>query len=92
MNWITDYVPPKIKSFFQRREMPENLWHKCDNCGQMIFHRDLRANLNVCTECGHHMAISPRARFNALFDHGAYAEIEVPEPLADPLSFRDEKR
>ncbi|MEM6354290.1 MAG: acetyl-CoA carboxylase, carboxyltransferase subunit beta [Pseudomonadota bacterium] len=92
MNWITDYVPPKIKSFFQRREMPENLWHKCDGCGQMIFHRTLRANLNVCPDCGHHMAISPRARFNALFDHGAYAEIEVPEPIADPLGFRDEKR
>ncbi|MEM6942811.1 MAG: acetyl-CoA carboxylase, carboxyltransferase subunit beta [Pseudomonadota bacterium] len=92
MNWITDYVPPKIKSFFQRREMPENLWHKCDGCGQMIFHRDLTANLNVCPSCGHHMAISPRARFHALFDHGAFAEVEVPEPLADPLSFRDERR
>ncbi|MCL5776595.1 acetyl-CoA carboxylase, carboxyltransferase subunit beta [Limibaculum sp. FT325] len=92
MNWITDYVPPKIKSFFQRREMPENLWHKCDSCGQMLFHRDLAEALNVCTSCGHHMAITPRDRFRALFDHGAFAEIAVPEPLADPLHFRDEKR
>ncbi|MEM6676916.1 MAG: acetyl-CoA carboxylase, carboxyltransferase subunit beta [Pseudomonadota bacterium] len=92
MNWITDYVPPKIKSFFQRREMPENLWHKCDNCGQMIFHRDFAAQMNVCGNCGHHMAIAPRARFHALFDHGAFTEIEIPKPLADPLGFRDEKR
>jgi len=92
MNWITDYVPPKIKSFFQRREMPENLWVKCDGCGQMIFHRELTQNLNVCPSCQHHMAISPRARFRALFDGGVFVEVDVPEPIADPLNFRDEKR
>ncbi|MGF1501121.1 MAG: acetyl-CoA carboxylase, carboxyltransferase subunit beta [Paracoccaceae bacterium] len=92
MNWIADFVPPKIKSFFQRREMPENLWSTCDNCGQMIFHRDLAENLNVCLSCGHHMDIPPRARFRALFDGGVFSNVPVPEPIADPLSFRDEKR
>ncbi|MEO1468042.1 MAG: acetyl-CoA carboxylase, carboxyltransferase subunit beta [Pseudomonadota bacterium] len=92
MNWITDYVPPKIKSFFQRREMPENLWLKCDNCGQMLFHRDVAAAQNVCTACGHHMGIAPAERFDALFDHGAWSTVDVPEPIADPLQFRDEKR
>ena len=92
MNWITDYVPPKIKSFFQRRDMPENLWTKCDSCGQMIFHRELKDNLNVCPGCNFHMAITPRERFLALFDHGAFEEVAVPEALADPLHFRDEKR
>jgi len=92
MNWISDYMPPKIKSFFQRREMPENLWAKCDACGQMIFHRELSDNLNVCPGCNHHMAIAPRARFKALFDASLFAEVEVPDPLADPLNFRDEKR
>jgi len=92
MNWITDFVPPKIKSFFQRREMPENLWAKCDSCGQMIFHRELAENLNVCPGCTHHMPITPRARFAALFDGGVFAEIKVPQPPADPLGFRDEKR
>lgn len=92
MNWITDYVPPKIKSFFQRREMPENLWQKCEACGQMLFHRELSENQQVCPNCNHHMAIAPRERFRRLFDGGVYAEIAVPEPLADPLQFRDEKR
>ncbi|MEM1382880.1 MAG: acetyl-CoA carboxylase, carboxyltransferase subunit beta [Pseudomonadota bacterium] len=92
MNWITDYVPPKIKSFFQRRDMPENLWAKCDGCGQMIFHRELSAQQNVCPKCSHHMAISPRERFGHLFDFGRFEVLEVPEPLADPLQFRDEKR
>ncbi|GMG82920.1 acetyl-CoA carboxylase, carboxyltransferase subunit beta [Paralimibaculum aggregatum] len=92
MNWITDFVPPKIKSFFQRREMPENLWAKCEACGQMIFHRELADNQNVCPGCNHHMAIAPRPRFNAFFDGGLFTEVEVEEPIADPLSFRDEKR
>jgi acetyl-CoA carboxylase carboxyl transferase subunit beta len=92
MNWITDYVPPKIKSFFQRRDMPENLWTKCESCGQMIFHRELSENLNVCPGCNFHMAITPRDRFKALFDAGGFVEVEVADALPDPLHFRDEKR
>ncbi|KPP86194.1 MAG: acetyl-CoA carboxylase complex carboxyl transferase beta subunit AccD [Rhodobacteraceae bacterium HLUCCA08] len=92
MNWITNYVRPRINSIFSRREVPENLWKKCDECGTMLFHRELSDNLNVCTNCGHHMAITPRDRFTALFDGGVFAEVAVPEPLTDPLQFRDQKR
>ena len=92
MNWITNYVRPRINSIFSRRETPENLWTKCDSCGTMLFHRELSENLNVCSNCNHHMAISPRERFNALFDGGAFAEIKVPTPVADPLNFRDQKK
>ncbi len=58
MNWITNYVRPKINSLFSRREVPENLWTKCPECGTMLFHRELAANLNVCSSCDHHMAIT----------------------------------
>jgi len=92
MNWITNYVRPRINSIFSRRETPENLWQKCDECGTMLFHRELSDNLNVCTDCGHHMAIRPRARLNALFDGGIFTEVEVPEPVADPLQFKDQKK
>lgn len=92
MNWITNYVRPRINSIFSRRETPENLWKKCDECGTMLFHRELSENLNVCTSCGHHMNITPRDRFNALFDGGVFVEVSVPEPQADPLSFRDQKK
>lgn len=92
MNWISNYVRPKINSLFSRREIPENLWTKCPECGTMLFHRELADNLNVCTSCDHHMAISPRDRFAALFDGGIFTEVKVPEPLADPLQFRDQKR
>lgn len=92
MNWITNYVRPRINSIFSRRDTPENLWSKCDECGTMLFHRELSDNLNVCTTCDHHMAISPRDRFTALFDGGIFTEIDVPEPITDPLQFRDQKR
>jgi acetyl-CoA carboxylase carboxyl transferase subunit beta len=92
MNWITNYVRPRINSIFSRREMPDNLWTKCDECGTMLFHRELSEALNVCTNCGHHMPISPRLRFEALFDGGVYAEVPVPAPAEDPLKFRDQKK
>ncbi|MCH2164766.1 MAG: acetyl-CoA carboxylase, carboxyltransferase subunit beta [Marinovum sp.] len=92
MNWISNYVRPRINSIFSRRETPENLWTKCDQCGTMLFHRELRESLNVCTSCGHHMAITPRDRFTALFDGGVFSEVDVPEPLTDPLQFRDSKK
>ncbi|MGK7752807.1 MULTISPECIES: acetyl-CoA carboxylase, carboxyltransferase subunit beta [unclassified Roseovarius] len=92
MNWITNYVRPRINSIFSRREIPENLWTKCEECGTMLFHRELRENLNVCTSCGHHMAITPRDRFTALFDGGAFTQVAVPQPTPDPLHFRDQKK
>ena len=92
MNWITNYVRPTINSLFSRREVPENLWTKCPECGTMLFHRELTDNLQVCSNCDHHMAITPRERFKALFDAGIFAEIAVPEPVADPLHFRDQKK
>ena len=92
MNWISNYVKPKINSLFSRREMPENLWTKCPECGTMLFHRELADNLNVCSNCDHHMAITPRARFNDLFDGGIFTEVKVPEAVVDPLQFRDQKK
>ncbi len=92
MNWISNYVRPKINSLFSRRETPENLWSKCPECGTMLFHRELTENLGVCTSCDHHMAISARDRLTALFDDGVFTEVDVPMPMPDPLSFRDQKK
>lgn len=92
MNWISNYVRPKINSLFSRRDVPDNLWTKCPECGTMLFHRELTENLNVCSSCDHHMALSPRERFQHLFDGGVFTEVKVPEPVLDPLHFRDQKR
>ena len=91
MNWISNVVPPKIRSFL-RRDTPENLWVKCPESGQLVFHKDLEANLMVVPGSGHHMPIEPRARLAALFDNGAYRDLPVPETVTDPLKFRDVKR
>ncbi len=91
MNWISNVVPPKIRSFL-KRETPENLWVKCPDSGELVFHKDLEANLMVVPGSGFHMAIGARARLTALFDDGAFEDIATPEVPIDPLKFRDVKR
>ncbi len=92
MSWITSYVRPKIRALVQRSSVPDNLWHKCPACEQMVFHRELAANLNVCTHCGHHMRLGAKARCDLLFDDGAWEDVPLPAVAADPLRFRDRKR
>jgi len=92
MNWISNFVRPKINAMFSRRQTPENLWTKCEACGTMLFHRELFDALNVCNGCQHHMYIAPRQRFIDLFDGGLFTEIQIAEPLEDPLNFRDKRR
>ena len=91
MNWISNVVPPKIRSFL-RRDTPENLWVKCPESGQLVFHKDLEANLMVVPSSGYHMAIAPAARLAALFDNGEYHTLAISETAVDPLKFRDIKR
>jgi acetyl-CoA carboxylase carboxyl transferase subunit beta len=91
MNWMSNVVPPKIRSLL-RRDTPENLWVKCPESGQLVFHKDLEANLMVVPGSGYHMAIGPRARLAALYDDGAFETLTAAEPLVDPLKFRDIKR
>jgi acetyl-CoA carboxylase carboxyl transferase subunit beta len=91
MNWISNVVPPKIRSFL-RRETPENLWIKCPDSGQLVFHKDLEANLFVVPGSGYHMRIPVKARLESLFDEAAYEEIATPDVPLDPLKFRDVKR
>jgi acetyl-CoA carboxylase carboxyl transferase subunit beta len=91
VNWISNVVPPRIKDFFQRRETPDNLWVKCPQSGEMVFVKDLEANLMVVPGSGYHMRLSPKKRLEATFD-GRWEDIPVPDVATDPLKFRDEKR
>ena len=52
MSWLTEFVRPKIRTLFAKRDVPENLWHQCPACQQMIFHRDLATGMKVCGHCG----------------------------------------
>ncbi len=92
MNWLTNFVRPKIQQLVRPKEVPDNLWHKCPECGHMIFHRELEKNMRVCTHCGHHMRLPVKQRLEMLFDNGAYKRIELPKVTEDPLRFRDVKK
>jgi acetyl-CoA carboxylase carboxyl transferase subunit beta len=92
MSWLTNVVLPKIRAVVSRKTAPDNLWRKCPGCGQMLFHRELEANLHVCRNCGHHLRIGAELRLKLLFDEGAFTRIELPAAIVDPLRFRDRRR
>ena len=92
MSWINNVVPPKIRSFLIKRETPENLWVKCPDSGQLVYHKDLENNLFVVPGSDFHMKMDARTRLATTFDDGRWDEIPVGEVLSDPLRFRDEKR
>ena len=92
MNWINTVVRPKIRSLLTKRETPDNLWIKCPESGEMVFHRDLEANGWVVPRSGYHMRMPAKKRLETLFDGGRYEALPLPQVPVDPLKFRDEKR
>ncbi|KPF70729.1 acetyl-CoA carboxylase carboxyl transferase subunit beta [Bosea sp. AAP35] len=91
MNWISEVVRPRIKTLF-KRESPENLWIKCPDSGQMVFHKDVEANGFVIPGSDHHMRVTAQDRLKLTFDDGKWLDVPLPEVATDPLKFRDEKR
>ncbi len=92
MNWISNVVRPKIRSFLNRRETPENLWIKCPETGQLVFFKDVEANQFVIPGSNYHMRMSAAARLKSMFDGETWLDVGVPEVPADPLKFRDQRR
>jgi acetyl-CoA carboxylase carboxyl transferase subunit beta len=92
MNWISNVVRPKIRSFLNRRESPENLWIKCPETGQLVFYKDVEANQFVIPGSNYHMRMNAAARMRSIFDGETWSEIELPEVAVDPLKFRDERK
>jgi acetyl-CoA carboxylase carboxyl transferase subunit beta len=92
MSWIDNVLPPKIRSFLNKRETPENLWVKDPESGEMVFYRDLEANQWVVPGSGHHMKIKANDRMASFMDDGKYEVVPLPTVVQDPLKFRDQKR
>ncbi len=92
MNWLTNFIRPRIQSLVEPKEVPDNLWQKCPSCDGMLFHRDLQDNVNVCYHCGHHLRISVKERLAVMFDGGQYDTLELPKVAYDPLKFKDRKK
>lgn len=92
MSWFTTFVRPKISALMRKKEIPDNLWDKCTQCEQMIFHRDFIAHQYVCHHCQYHMRLPVKMRFETLFDEGKHVRVSLPPVLLDPLKFKDSKR
>src|SRR5271170_7141989 len=93
MNWLTNFVRPKIRKLVgPKKEIPDNLWEKCPGCSAMLFRRELEETLNVCRHCGYHLKLDVVLRLEILFDDSRYQTIDLPKVAIDPLRFRDQKR
>ena len=93
MNWIKNFVRPKIRSILGvKREVPENMWIKDPESGQMVFYKDLEANQFVIPTSGYHMRMAPDVRLKSMFDDGTFDKIAMPQVATDPLKFRDERK
>lgn len=91
MSWLTS-VRNALSFVVPKKDTPDNLWHKCKGCGNMVFVKELEDNLHVCPNCQHHDRIGPVLRFQYVFDAGSYTIIPLPKVQDDPLKFRDTKR
>ena len=92
MNWLTNFVKPKLSSLVKRRDVPEKLWNNCVSCGNMIHHKDLKENLYVCVNCNYHFRMSAEDRIKLFFEKGNYTEINPDKISDDPLKFKDKKK
>ena len=93
MNWITKFIKPKIKSLFKKKtsSTEETLWLSCE-CKNLIYKEDFKSNFYCCTKCGAHHKLSCKERFKLFFDNGLFEIINTPQPVDDPLEFKDNKK
>ena len=92
MNWLTNFVKPKLSALVSKRNVPDNLWRNCPKCGNMIHHKDLFNNLEVCNSCDYHFRMSVNRRIETIFDKGIFNKIILDKLADDPLNFVDTKK
>jgi acetyl-CoA carboxylase carboxyl transferase subunit beta len=94
MSWFESLLPSKIRTsgINDKKNVPEGLWAKCNNCDAIIYRAELERNQDVCTKCDHHMRITARQRLDQFFDEGDRVEIAENLEPEDILKFRDDKK
>ena len=92
MNWLTNFVKPKLSALVRKKEVPENLWNNCPSCASMIHHKDLNENLRVCVSCNYHFRMTAEKRIEVLFSKEKFTEIKLENVSDDPLKFYDKKK
>lgn len=95
MNWIREFVTPKIKAFINNHASDTTedvLWTKCPSCDRMIYTKELVENNMICGYCNHHFSLSAKDRLNLIFGTNNYDEIPIVAIKDDPLKFKDNKK
>jgi acetyl-CoA carboxylase carboxyl transferase subunit beta len=75
-----------------RKEMPDGLWVKCDECGEIIYKRELDKKLYVCPKCDYHFRIGSNDYLKILIDKNTFKEFNEHLSSTDPLKFKDSKK
>ncbi|HEU4764749.1 MAG TPA: acetyl-CoA carboxylase, carboxyltransferase subunit beta [Candidatus Eisenbacteria bacterium] len=91
MTWLRK-AKEGLKARERRRDLPDGLWVKCEECGEILYHKELERNLWTCGKCGYHFRISARAYVKILLDEGSFHERFSEVVSTDPLRFKDSKR
>jgi acetyl-CoA carboxylase carboxyl transferase subunit beta len=74
-----------------RRDLPSDVFDKCDGCGEILYREKLVQNDHVCLSCGHHFRVGPDVYIELLLDPASFEETETELRSADPLNFTDLK-
>lgn len=80
------------KDVIDKKDVAEGLWFKCEECGEIIYNRELERNLKVCLKCGYHFRLSALERLAILLDQGSFMEYDADLQSVDPLEFHDLKK
>ena len=93
MNWLTNFVKPKLKALVSKRnDVPTNLWQNCPNCGNIMHHKDMYENFHICNSCDYHFRMPVEKRIEMLFSKENFHELQLNKIEDDPLNFTDTKK
>lgn len=76
----------------RKKDLPEGMWIKCSECGEIIHKKQWEANFYLCTKCDYHFRIGSEEYFNLIFDEGTFKEFDKKVKSQDPLEFVDTKK
>ncbi|MDB4349849.1 acetyl-CoA carboxylase, carboxyltransferase subunit beta [Omnitrophica bacterium] len=81
----------RVFKIAKRKNMPDGLWTKCPDCGEIIFNKKLEENLKVCPNCNYHFTLGAHERIGLLLDSGSFQEYYQEMISSDPLRFSGPK-
>lgn len=92
VSWFRKRSSRPERSNSRKVTVPEGLWIKCNNCGGIVYSKEIERNLKVCPKCEYHFRITARERIDLLIDSGTFQEFDRYIQSEDPLGFRDSQK